>query len=172
MKIRPDALSIIEQILNDPEKDFSGLYPIIKVTKEDFDNAEILLKAYVRDKDKRAIHLKELEVERSKMDELDYDTFVSSLEKRLKIWDRRFNTRQEIQEKINLFFSGFKRLNYAAMGANIDPDLIHQLKTLFHNVDVIKNSRKQLNQTISDIRQLDLVKVLKDLDPSFTGEEN
>tara|TARA_B000000557_G_scaffold235457_1_gene211208 strand:- start:112 stop:630 length:519 start_codon:yes stop_codon:yes gene_type:complete len=170
MKIRPDAVSIIEQVLNDPEKDFSGLYPITKITKEDIDNAEILIKAYVKDKEKRAVHFKELEEQRSAMDELDYENFVSSLEKTLKLWDRRFNTRQEIQEKIHFFYPGIRPLNHSYMGANVDPHLFHQLKTLFHNVEMMKHFRNKLNETISDIRKLDLVQTLKDLDPSFTGE--
>ena len=44
MKIKPNAISIIEEILNNPEKDFTeeNIYTqLVQVTEEDFTNAII-----------------------------------------------------------------------------------------------------------------------------------
>jgi len=162
MKIKPNAISIIEEILNNPEKDFTeeNIYTqLVQVTEEDFTNAERLIKAYVRDGTQRKLHLKELNEKRSTMDDLNLESFKNDLLRAVRYSTKRWNTQHDIVERINRDFPAVSHNDYE--------NIFYRLKNIISTARHIQIFREKIDDHITAIRKNGVKAELQKLDPTF-----
>ncbi len=163
MKIKPNAISIIEEILNNPEKDFTeeNIYTqLVQVTEEDFTNAERLIKAYVRDGTQRKLHLKELNEKRSTMDDLNLASFKNDLLRAVSYSTRRWGTKCDIEMQIERDFPAVSHNDYES--------IFFRLKNIISTAKHISVFREKIDEHVTHIRKNGVKEELQKVDPTFT----
>tara|TARA_A100001388_G_scaffold266011_1_gene238691 strand:+ start:64 stop:564 length:501 start_codon:yes stop_codon:yes gene_type:complete len=110
MKIEKNALSIMRDMLADPEKDWSNHLPFMKLTEEDFVKAVKLIKKHTKNADRREELLKDLElwIGNYKQNPLgrngELEDFIWFLDRELgkrKKWETKEEIQKEIREVFN-----------------------------------------------------------------------
>ena len=110
MKIDKNVLSIMEEMLAEPEKDWSNHLPFMKLTEEDFVKAEKLIKKHTKNADRREDVLNDLQYwinnyENNVLNRnCDLQDFIWFLERELgkrKGWERKEEIKKEIREVFN-----------------------------------------------------------------------
>ena len=163
MKYAPNIETLIMSILDAPEKDWSSYFPLVRASKIDFFNAELLIKTYLKGpKRKRAMEF--LEVAKSDP-KTDYERFKIDCYNLL-VERKTFATRQKIIEDLNVFFP---LPNGITDHPSLSSILYREISTLLRKVEAFKKHRDEFQTHLDVLRGLNIPEEIKKSDPDQLG---
>ena len=171
MKLKDNALSLIKQMLDNPEKNWSKDLPIIEFTEKDFAFSQSIINRRISDPNRRKQALEWLEQFKEKWKSNyrwanQHSDFYSRLEQQLtfrKRWETEKIIEKELQEQFP-YICKWGQSNHLH-------DKVHHIFSL---QETLREYEKQLNDHIAECKQLNLeeeISKLRELDLEI-GEGN
>lgn len=164
MKYAPNIETLIKRIIDAPAKDWSSYLPLVRVSKMDYYNAEILIQRYLKGYTReRAM----FSLEEAKKDpKTDYSDFTLDLYRNL-ILNKPKQTLKKIMDEFGIFFpmpNGIK--NHPSISSN----LYFEVNFLIHHYKEFKKYQDRYLNHLDALRELDIAEEIKNADPDQLGK--
>ena len=171
MKLKDNALSLIKQMLDNPEKDWNKDLPILEFTEKDYAFAQSIINRRIGDINRRKEAFEWLdkfieEWDRKPLGYSPHSNFYSRLKQHL-TFKKRWTTEKIIEEELQ---EQFPYLEEWGCGNH----LYDKVQRLVNTVTTIRSFKEQFNDQVAELKELNLeeeISKLKELGVEI-GEGN